>query len=427
MVKKSCLVGILAIVVILLSSLGPMAAPVTIEVWHKWNPGEPMEQWLTKATVDFEKATPNIKVDLQSQGRQLVNKVRPRFIEGNPPDVIETHYPNIYKLVKEGVLYCLDDFMATNVVGENTKWKDTFIPQTYKGSTVDGKMYMVPTLYNTAAFFYHVKIFKKYGIAVPETWDDLLKACDKLKKNGVEPIAVDGGDANYSGWWFILASARLLGPEYVQNTMLNKPGTTWSNPAYLDAAKRVQSLARNYFIKGFEGSQFPAAQIDWATGRAAMMYCGSWLPNEMSKTLPADRELGAFKFPGIPGGKGDSSIVEVWTNGFAIPKDAKRKAEAAEFLKFITSKKTVLDMLKYVGDMSCQKGTPVVADLKDLPGIIAKAADTIDLRNGATTLATEWEIKIYQPLNGKLLFGELTPEDFIAKLSSAHKQYYESK
>ncbi|MGE5550216.1 MAG: ABC transporter substrate-binding protein [Bacteroidota bacterium] len=426
--KKSCLVGVLAIAVILLSSIGPMAAPVTIEVWHKWNPGEPVGEWLTKATAAFEKANPDIKVNLLGQGRQLINKVRPRFIEGNPPDIIETYFPNVYKLYKEGLLAELDGYMNTRAEGKIVaKWKDTFIPQVYTGQMIGGKMYMVPIFYDTSSFFYNVSIFKKYKINVPKTWNDFLKACETLKKNGVEPIAVDGGNSAYNGWWFVQTSTRLLGADYVRDTALNKPGTSWTNPGYLDAAKKVQYVAQNYFMKGFQGSAFPAAQIDWATSKTAMMFNASWLPNEMRNTLPADYQMGEFLFPQIPGGKGDQTVVELWSNGYAIPKDAKHKDEAAQYLKFITSREMAADMLKHTDVLSSIKGTPVPVRLKDVPRLIANAKSTTDLRSGITTMAPEWEIQVFQPLNDKLLFGTITPEEFIEKLDAAHKRFYEKK
>ena len=52
----------------------------------------------------------------------------------------------------------------------------------------DGRVFALPTSINTFVVFYNVKVFKKYGLEAPETWEDLWHVAATLKANGVAPF-----------------------------------------------------------------------------------------------------------------------------------------------------------------------------------------------------------------------------------------------
>lgn len=423
--KKLMPIWLVTFLVILGLTLPSLAqGKVVLEVWNKYNPGEPMEEWFRTVTAEFEKAHPDIKVDLQSRGRQVIALAQPRLIEGNPPDILETHSPTVYRLASEGLLVSLDEAMASSAYGKDVAWKDTFLDLVHERGKMNGHSYHAPLFYTTAGFFYNMNLFEELGLAVPDTWDEFIAVCQALQAGGYDAIAVDV-NSDYFGWWFMLTSTRLLGSQYVQDTFLNKEGTSWKDPGYLEAAKLVEELSRNCFMKGFQGSQWPAAQIDWVNGLAGMLYCGSWLPNEMGKQMPEDFRTDLFRFPAIPGGKGDQTALEVWDNGLIIPKGAKHPEEAIKYMKFVTSR----EMANLMPSMTLSpiKGTNVHEFQKSAPELIESANSLIDLRNGTTTLAPEWEVTVFQPLNDKFLLGELDATQFIEKLQEQHERYYERK
>ena len=63
--------------------------------------------------------------------------------------------------------------------------------------TIDGKNYGVPCYGWFAGIFYNKDLFEKAGIKeVPTTYDEFLEACDKLKGEGIKPIAMGLADGD---------------------------------------------------------------------------------------------------------------------------------------------------------------------------------------------------------------------------------------
>ena len=56
--------------------------------------------------------------------------------------------------------------------------------------TRNGKLNAIPLAYNTTIFLYNSDIYKKYGLDIPKTWDDLFYAAQVMGKDGVYPIGM---------------------------------------------------------------------------------------------------------------------------------------------------------------------------------------------------------------------------------------------
>ncbi|MEM9952389.1 MAG: extracellular solute-binding protein [Chloroflexota bacterium] len=55
------------------------------------------------------------------------------------------------------------------------------IPQTaWDGVTIDGQIYGVPVVSNTLHFIYREDIFEEFGIAVPDTYQEVIAACETI-------------------------------------------------------------------------------------------------------------------------------------------------------------------------------------------------------------------------------------------------------
>lgn len=64
-------------------------------------------------------------------------------------------------------------------------------------------------------------------------------------------------------------------------------------------------------MQGYEGSVYPAPQMDWIMGLAGMFFCGSWIPVETRPAAGPDFNYGCFIFPMIEGGQGNPTSVRI--------------------------------------------------------------------------------------------------------------------
>ena len=101
------------------------------------------------------------------------------------------------------------------------------------------------------------------------------------------------------------------------------PGS-FDNPEFIEACRVAQRLATQYFQNGCLGMSHTESQMQFFTGRAAMIPCGAWLKSEMLGKIPDGFELGCFNLP-VP----KNSIAEPWPS---------TPAEFSEFLKTETAR-----------------------------------------------------------------------------------------
>ncbi len=431
--RKSFVVGIISLMILSLSGVyGVYAggeqekeAVTTIEQWSFRTEMEPQGQHLMWVKEGFEAEHPNIKVNLVWAGQNLLQKVRPRLVAGNPPDVVVYNQDGIDTLIKEGLLYPLDELMNKKAYDQDILFKDTFVPLVLESTMAvsKGKYYCAPRDVTVAGFFYNTKMFEDLGLKIPKTWSEFLNVCKVLKNNGIAPLSQDGTISFYNEWYFLWFATRLVGAERVLATALNEPGTSWKESEFLQAAKLVKDLRdKGYFVEGFEGSAYPGSQVDWAQEKTAMIFCGSWLPNEVSNVMPEGFQLGMFPFPMIEGGKGVFSI-ELWVFPYVIPKDAAHKLEAIEFIRYATSKKVASEQVASAGIPCGVRG--ITNPIDGMGEMIERADKIVPIKMGLSAAAGEWLTNIFEPLDDSLIWGRITPQEFIERLDEKHRVYYE--
>jgi raffinose/stachyose/melibiose transport system substrate-binding protein len=403
------------------------AKEMTLEVWSFFSPGTEQAKIYEGFVSEFTKENPNVKIDLQFVGQDIVTKLRPRFQQKDPPDLFLLNSQTIELFAKEGLLKDLTEELNGKDYSGNETWRDTFIKGTLDTTIVDGKNYSIPEQLVITAWFYNKDLFEEYNLQTPKNWNDFIKICDTLKENGIDPIAQDGNVDMYLSWFFSNIAIRVAGYEKWMDTLARKEGTSWNDPDFIAAATKLQQILP-YFQKGFEGTQYPAANALFVQGKAAMMYVGSWLPQEVSSIKPEGFQMGMFEFPVIEDGKETRKLVEAKTNGYAVPIDGKNPEGAVELLKFI-SRKSSAEMIAKLDMHPAVKGVAPPEILKDVQGII-EAADVVTQQYSYLHSAEylDWSTATIYPLNAKFMFGDIaTPEEYMKQLEEKTVEYYKNK
>jgi len=405
------------------------AAPITLEYFSGWAEGEPYVPLFKKIIADFEKEHPNIKINVTWAGRENITKVRPLILTGKVPDIIDQGADELLgAFYEEGLLSPLTDALETKAYGSDVKWKDTFKPGLLDVYKMGDDYYVIPFWVDTTGFYYDGRMFSKEGLTPPKTWDEFLALCETLKGKGIPPLCQDGGIDFYNAYYFIHSTVRLLGPGGFNAAAGDKTGAKWDDPAYLQAAKMIEELVKKgYFIEGFEGYTWPAGQIDWVNGKGAMILISSWVVAETKDKAPEGFEYRFFPVPIVPGGKGKATEAEVFMWCFSVPKDAPHKEEAIEFIKFWLQKKYVDEMATGHDAIMSIKGAASPPDNRDADEWLASATKAFRMNDGVNTDYPEWWKKVFLPLDDKLIFGQLSAEEFIAELKKASIEYWKTK
>lgn len=224
-------------------------------------------------------------------------------------------------LVEEGLVEDLTDM-----------WEEYFIPAGVPESvaesfTYDGKIYAAPydSYYHTV--FYNVENFKKAGIEkAPDTFEEFLEDCDKLKKAGITPIGLKN-DSWASFYWFAQLIAGYDPQLYEDLCSGAKP--------YTDAAvKEVMTIWKDMIDKGYfaDPVAYQDLQKDIATGKTAMyleLY-NEPVALERDYGLVPGKDIDAFHLPSINGGK---KVIFYVASPLCVASASKDKESAKEVLK----------------------------------------------------------------------------------------------
>ena len=66
---------------------------------------------------------------------------------------------------------------------------------------VGGETYGLPFYSTSYGIVYNKVLFKKYGISVPRTYEEFLQVCERLKGEGIAPLAVGGNEHSADMGW----------------------------------------------------------------------------------------------------------------------------------------------------------------------------------------------------------------------------------
>ncbi|MDZ4764795.1 MAG: ABC transporter substrate-binding protein [Chloroflexota bacterium] len=427
--KKAVLLSVMASVLVLTLGIGLVSAqdPITLVYWSMWNEAEGQARVLQDAIASFESANPTINVEAVWNGRQNQTLVRTAISGGNQViDLMDQDSDQIAGgLMRDGFALPLNDYLAQPALDHDEALAEVFLPNTLEMFALDGSIYQLPYIYNTVQFWYDKRVFEEVGIAVPQTWDDLVAACDTLNAAGYAPIAAEGNEPGFAAFYLTEMLARLKGPGFMRAAAADPTGAMWRDPAVLDAAQRTRILWDNGCIPPETlGYVWPQGQNTLAFGTAAMELVGSWLPVELQNATDPDFQWGGFSFPAIDGGAGSVTDVYALLLAFMINKDTAHPDEAFAFLRHImtdgvqqafTDQSLVGVTSKYI------QWNPIIADAA---AVAATATSTYGDVDGVASLYSEYLNTILYPNYIGVWQGSVTPEDFVETMVSQSAQYW---
>ena len=310
--------------------------------WSMWSEEEPQAKVIKEAVEKYTKDT-GVEVDVQFKGR---NGQR----EGLEPALqakqnIDLFDEDVNRVNGSWGKYLMDlEDVAADYEKEHGNETLFKIARTAGGGTLKSIPYQ-PSIFG---FFYNKTLFKEAGIvAVPTTWAELDAACQKLVDAGITPIT---GDTTYQTSTLGYHLGRYLGQDGVK-ALVNDPAimekveagdvedVNWDDERVLKALKDYEDFAsKGYFSEKMASNVYPDGQNkEFAPGDAAIIICGSWLPNEIKGMVADDLEWGYFNYPAVEGGVDGTEANNIANQVFAINKDSKKSKEAMELITYITT------------------------------------------------------------------------------------------
>lgn len=397
-----------------------------------WNEGEPQAEALKRQGAAFESET-GVQVEFEFAGRDNLTKIRSRLLMNDAPDIVDQDLSELNGALmkdEEIMVQPITKFFKTEGPEGKGTLMDIFNEEILRLYEQKGELYYMPYSYITSGFFYDKNLYQKHGITPPTTWKAFIANNEKLKSEGIAPLALDGNISFYNAYYYYWASLRMLGKDALYEAAGDKTGAAWDNEGFLKAAQMVYELSKsdkNHFQDGYEGSNYPAGQSDWALGQSGSILCGSWIPVETKDIGGEAFDFGFFPFPSIEGGKGKVTDVEAYLIGCAIPKDAPNPEAAKAFMKFMVKKEHAEDYASTTLNISARTDATYPDILSDIKPVVESAKSFHLSYDGAMASYSEWFANVFYPADNALVFGEITPEAFIKQVKDKTIDYWKSK
>ena len=408
------------------SNQNPLAvnetAPLDVVIF---NGGYGYEYGKKDATI-YNKEFPKAKVSV-SGIQQLGQKLQPRFVGGNPPDIIDNSGAgnlDVATLVSQGQIQDLSAmFNAPSIDDPDKTVKDSLLPGVYDNGLFSGKPFILNYVYTVNGIWHSKSLFEQKGWESPKTWDDMMALCAKIQKSGMSPWTTQGKYPQYLLNPLLSMAAKMGGQDVLIN-LDNLEPNAWKAPAVKAASEAIYELvAKKYFLPGTPGLTHTQSQTYWAQGKAAFISCGSWLENELGTITPKGFDMVVEPTPSLS--SSDKLPYEtIWAaagEGFIVPAKGKNPQGGMEFMRIMLGKQASTQFSTLTHSLTALAGYAANLSLStafDSANAVVKAAGSNTLNWSFGTWYAKMETNI-ENATGALLSGKIKPDEWMTRCQKA--------
>ncbi len=364
---------------------------------------------------EFRKRNPGTRINLTAADLdQLQPTTRMQLASGTAPDII-TVWPgngnplSMLQIAPGGYLESLQDqpFAAR-------------VPKQFASVTqYNGKLMFLPLPLTAIGCIYNVRVWNQLGLQVPQTWNDFLAVCDKIKAAGKVPIAL-----GLATPWitqliaYALVATTVYGQDRDFDVKMKSHQANFVKSGWMDALAMYMDLdKRGYFNPTPNGTSYEDMMQMLAGGNAVMAVL-------TTATIPAvynyagNRDFAIFALPGAQ--SADKVMIPAAPgSGYGLNAKSQNKAAALAFLNFMAEPDSIKDYSENSGLPSLfstsQDGLAIGFD---------KVLAMIDDGRSALFMDQNWpNARVQQTMFSgiqDMFAGRATPEAVLARMDDAY-------
>ena len=308
-------------------SRGAQAQEKNLDMWW-WGEQElpGLQKFLDSSIATYKDAT--VKAMLQDTA-VVISQFQTAAAAGNPPD-IQFLWNGIYHMesVWLGYLQPLNGLVGGDVI----KASGATLLSNFGGKTYRLGWYPLPMIW-----IYNKDVYEKAGLdpeKEPQTWDEFLSGCEKLKSSGVAPVGGGIQDGYWGEWYFghalgqnVDSAGEVIG--------LFTGERDFREPKYHEHWVKLEELKKAGFLNSEMSSTelYPGIDLIVAGKVASGLSVGARVPADSKATKG---RIGTMVMPVYGKGKlAGKPILD--SQGLGIPAKAKDPQASAAFLEYLQS------------------------------------------------------------------------------------------
>ncbi len=308
---------------------GGSGTAATVNIWGLWEAPEVMDTLIAK----YKETNPNVTVNYDNRSvmkaDQYKDTITTRMTQGGDvPDIVLVHSSWTARAAS------LLNPMPASVMDQQTYAKN-FYPSAVQSGIVNGKIYAVPVYYDGLVLVYNKKHFAEIDQATPPTsWEEFRMLALNLTQRDKDGNLIRAGAAigTSNNTDFFLD---ILGLMFAQAGV--------SLPSGLDSKQAQDALS---FYAAFVNedkvwsTSFPEASAAFAKEQVSMIFVPTWSLLDILRVRP-DLDIGVAPVPQAQPSN-PVSLGSFWM--YAVPEKAVHKDAAWNFIKYMTTEQTELQM-----------------------------------------------------------------------------------
>jgi len=330
---------------------GSAKGPVTLTIWENYGT-EQNATALDNLAKAFHKLHPNITVNVVSQpASNYFALLEAKAISKNGPD-LAVMWTGLFTLQYKGFLQNLKGLVPASALARidpnALKW-------TSNSFNAANGPYVIPLENQFYIGFYNKADFARAGVtSVPTDWSQLYAACTKLKKAGFTPLVYGNGGqplgATFYPWYDM--SYMMIGAYSVSQWQgLYSGSIPWTSSA-------ITAQLSDWVKLHSSGCTNPDVVTNtnnlgqFESGKAAMMVDGTWDTAKFTGALGSKVAAFVPPYSNTP----INGVVDFAGDGLSMMSYSPHKAQAAEFLTFMTTNQAAA-IINAAGLIPAIKGT----------------------------------------------------------------------
>ena len=413
MKKLVALVLALALALSLTTVFAEEHEPITLTLGSIWSAeSEANRAPFLKTLEEFAEAYPWITVEVDwNEANAWKDKGEILAESQSMPDVYYWNAGGVLKgIIDKGAVMPLNDFLTDDILAR-------IEGGTLTDMTFDGKIYQLPYTKACSCLYCNTELFEKYGVKIPETWDELLAAVKAFKDAGVTPMVVGGKDQWPTNMFTDIIALRFVGDAACRACYYKTEGATFLTD---DWKEGVQA-----FIDLINAGAFPddaialtrdESEVPYFNGEIPMYVHGQWFAGSLSPEM--QQKVKAVKFPAV--GKGyDNQWMGGAAEGFCVSATTKYPEEAFLLCQFCAEHQSTNGFLSGAGLPAWKADFSGAEGLNPVNVQIVDATSTAEsfLLWGNTALSGDDAALIGQTVYD-VLVGEMTAEEWCQEMET---------
>lgn len=297
----------------------PKSVKLSILAWNN-------EKEMKPVIDGFKEKYPHISFDFQFAPpvTDYIAKLQTMLLSDTAPDIFIIAAENRNEIIDGGYALDLTDEPFMSVMLDSNK------PMVSKA----GRTYAFSQTGWAGGLFYNKQLFQKAGInTLPETWDEFVQACLKLKEAGILPLYDRMHDITIIHSAMFGSNVLTKDPSFDEK-LFNGEATFAEGWTEVLTMWKEGLIDNKILTPDMIGMTSDQVMNEFALGNVAMFPGGPWNISTIEATNP-DIEFEIMAIPGKePGNKYFNGAPGV---GFAVNNKTKNKEEALLFLDYLST------------------------------------------------------------------------------------------